>query len=91
MGRLLISFDNNPEYIRPLIIRISSDDHKIDKYAGIQDWADPEQLQKLFKNWLKLIKEINIHEATTLRKHPEPLSEVVGLPWDRHKRANYER
>jgi hypothetical protein len=90
MSKLWVSSDKSPEYIRPLVIRIASDDNKIDKFAGIQDWADPEQLQKLFKSWLEVIREVNMHEATTPKKRAEPLSQMVGLPWSKRKRESYD-
>ena len=88
MSKLSLLVNHNPEYIRPLILRISSDDEKIDKYAGIHDWEDPEQLEKLFKSWIELNREISVYEATVEKELVAPLSEVVGLPWDRHMRSN---
>lgn len=73
--KLYISFDNNPEYIRPLAIRLASDDHTIDEFAGIQDYSDTEQLKTLFKSWLKCVEEVNRQEQTV---PTEPL--IVKIP-----------
>lgn len=88
--KLYVTSDGNGEYVRPLMIRIVSDDGELDKFVGIQDYTDPKQLQKLFRSWTEVVREVSIHEATTPEKRAEPLSEMVGLPWNKHKRTSYD-
>lgn len=82
--RLYVSFDYTPEYARPIAIRLTSDDRKIDRFAGVQDYTDIEQLKKLFESWISCTKEINMHENSTLKEVAEPLTKLK-LPWMRKK------
>lgn len=84
--RFYVAFDSNPEYARPLSIRLTSDDRTIDKFASIQDYSDTEQLESLFKTWLKCVKEVNRHEQTTPKKYAEPLIKL-SLPWSRKAKS----
>lgn len=56
--RISILTDHEPGCIRPLAVRLTSDDGVIDKFMGITDYSDVEQLEELFKSWIQATKEL---------------------------------